>query len=411
MEPDSREEQEGLEKLSCWRFQAVDSWFFRETRAHDAVGVSELNSVFPPPVRTLLGAIRTWLGDQEGVNWKTFAGNVDHAWLGDADSTGQLSLAGMQLRAKDNNGEWQRLWPCPANLMQAKETPNSGEDTPTSTITRLLPGSVEYTDLGHVALPEADPAAAAPPPGSKVLEDAWLTDAGASAWLAGKVPEPSDIWTLGDLVASEPRLGIARDNQRATVVKGQLYQTRHLRFTRDVTVELWLRGVPDALLNTAINHPQTLRLGGEGRMAEVTVTRETNMDLPAACQPGSTGQLALWLTSPLPLAPLDADAGLPGFRAKRVTVDGTPQDVWEGELNGIPLQIMANCRPRAYREGGWDQQHHRPKAVRSYLPPGSVVFCKYPDDTPWQQVIDALHGKCIGGEPDWGRGQCLVGLY
>ncbi|AVI62972.1 type III-B CRISPR module-associated Cmr3 family protein [Halomonas sp. GFAJ-1] len=404
-EPTSRDQ------LSCWRFQAVDSWFFRETRAHDAVGVSELNSVFPPPVRTLFGAVRTWLGDQQGVNWKAFAGNPEHAWLGDADSPGQLSLVGMQLRARDNKGKWQRLWPCPANLLQGKKAADKREDTPKLTITRLVPGKVEYTDLGHVALPEADPAAPKPPPGSKVLEDAWLTDAGASAWLAGKVPLPSDIWTLDDLVASEPRLGIARNNQSATVVKGQLYQTRHLRFTRDVTVELWLRGVPDALLGTATAHPQTLRLGGEGRMAEVTVTREVRMALPAAGTPAQTQQLALWLTSPLPLATLDADAGLPGFKDKRVTVGNASQDVWEGELNGIPLQIIANCRPRAYREGGWDQQNHRPKAVRSYLPPGSVVFCQCLDDTPWQQVVDALHGRFIGGEPDWGRGHCLVGLY
>ncbi|MDP4559171.1 type III-B CRISPR module-associated Cmr3 family protein [Halomonas meridiana] len=399
-------EQRCLEEVSCWRFQVVDSWFFRETRAHDAVGVSELNSVFPPPTRTLLGAIRTWLGDQEGVNWKTIADSKEHAWLGDADSLGQLSLAGVQLRAKDDQGRWQRLWPCPANLMQG-----TAPGTNAATLTRLVPGSIEYTDLGHVALPVADPAAPAPPAGSKVLEGAWLTDSGASDWLAGKVPSPDAIWTLSDLVTSEPRLGIARNNRHATVVKGQLYQTRHLRFVRDVSIDLWMKGVPAHLLNIATATPQTLRLGGEGRMAQVEVITDEPMTLPVPPQKASSRRVALWLTSPLPLAPCDAIGGLPGFRHENTETDDKRQDVWVGELNGISLTLTANCRPRAYREGGWDQQRHRPKAVRSYLPPGSVVFCECRDDTPWQQVVNALHGNLLGGEPDWGRGHCLVGLY
>ena len=41
---------------------AYDTWFFREFRPHDAVGASELSSLFPPPIRTLAGALRTLIG-------------------------------------------------------------------------------------------------------------------------------------------------------------------------------------------------------------------------------------------------------------------------------------------------------------------------------------------------------------
>ena len=48
--------------LIC-RFTPLDTWFFRESRPHGSIGSSELGSVFPPPVRTLLGALRTLIGD------------------------------------------------------------------------------------------------------------------------------------------------------------------------------------------------------------------------------------------------------------------------------------------------------------------------------------------------------------
>lgn len=399
-----------MTELSCWRFKAVDTWFFRETRAHDAVGVSELNSVFPPPVRTLFGAIRSWIGDQQGVDWRNFNGSDAHALLGDADTTGALRIAGVQLHVQDDQGAWQRLWPCPANLMQAKNSWDNPAKAPSATITRLIPGPVEHTDLGHVALPE--PAAGEAPPGSKVLEGAWLNDTAAAAWLAGKVPHPDDIWTMKDLITHESRLGIARDNARATVMKGQLYQTRHLRFIREVAVELWVKGVPSDALEAAKAGLQTLRVGGEGRMAEVAVSDVTDMALPKPPQAGKPSQLALWFVSPLPLALCDAIAGAPGFRHVQRETQTGKQDSWEGELDGIPLRITANCRPRAYREGGWDQMNRCPKAVRSYLPPGSVLFCECRDDTAsWEEIVTALHGHCVGGEPAWGRGQCFVGMY
>ena len=265
--------------FSCWRFKAVDSWFFREARAHDAVGVSELVSLFPPPTRTLFGAVRTWLGDQQGVDWQTFAGSEAHAWLGDAETTGRLSIADVQLHTRDDQGQWQRLWPCPANLLRGEWPAGENHSQSQTVITRLVPGSVEYTDLGHVALPVPDPSAS-PPPASKLIQDAWLSDAGACAWLAGKVPAAQHIWTLDDLVVNEPRLGIALDHQRATAMKGQLYQTRHLRFIRETAVELWLEGVPADVLEAATAHTQTLRLGGEGRMAEVDVRVATSRDIP-----------------------------------------------------------------------------------------------------------------------------------
>ena len=80
------------------QFKPIDTWFFRESRPHDAAGASELSSLFPPPVRTLLGAVRSFLGDSLGVDWQQFNRNGEYAELkqamGDGESLGALSVSG-----------------------------------------------------------------------------------------------------------------------------------------------------------------------------------------------------------------------------------------------------------------------------------------------------------------------------
>ncbi|CAM3506878.1 type III-B CRISPR module-associated Cmr3 family protein [Halomonas lysinitropha] len=380
-------------QLTCWRFHAVDSWFFRETRAHDAVGVSELSSVFPPPARTLMGAIRTWLGDQLGVDWSAFSrGEAQpslQSLLGDADHLGELSLAVVVLR---HGGE--TLWPCPADVML-------GEHDGKVQVSRLVPGSAVESDLGRVALPTV---AAGTPLGSKVVEGAWLTAEGMMTWLEGGVPTVEQIVTLDALVEEEPRLGIGRDNRSGTVKPGLLYQTRHLRLRDESTcVEAWVSGVPGTVIRDATSQ-QTLRLGGEGRMASVNLSEEARLPLPESVH-GKGERLALWLIAPALIAEADASSGLPGFMPI-TTADGL--DVWEGDIEGVALRLVSSCRPRAFREGGWDQRLRRPRPVRSYLAPGTVLFCEIRDDTPMGQALERLNGSQIGADGDWGKGRILA---
>ncbi|WP_308874159.1 type III-B CRISPR module-associated Cmr3 family protein [Thiothrix subterranea] len=51
-------------------FNATDTLFFRESRPMEALG--EAQSVFPPPVRTLAGAVRTLIGEHFQVQWHEF---------------------------------------------------------------------------------------------------------------------------------------------------------------------------------------------------------------------------------------------------------------------------------------------------------------------------------------------------
>ncbi len=55
-----------------WCFEPLDTWFFRESRPFGTVGGSELTSLFPPPARTVAGAIRTLIGENANINWNNY---------------------------------------------------------------------------------------------------------------------------------------------------------------------------------------------------------------------------------------------------------------------------------------------------------------------------------------------------
>jgi CRISPR-associated protein Cmr3 len=80
-------------QLEAWCFEALDTWFFKESRPLEAVGGAQLRSMFPPPARTLIGAVRTALGDAQGVHWPDYAAQANHplrALMGSPEALGPL---------------------------------------------------------------------------------------------------------------------------------------------------------------------------------------------------------------------------------------------------------------------------------------------------------------------------------
>ena len=376
-----------------WHFRPDDTWFFRESRPQGAVGASELASRFPPPARTVAGAVRTAMGEAHGVDWAAFASGDGHAHglegldlveaLGDSHSPGQVAIRGPWLSW---NGE--PLFSAPALLL--KRSSGAGE------LCRLGIGDTVETDLGRVPLP------ALPEPGFAPLEGWWLTRAGLESVLEGHVPAASDDHRrlTGDLVAHEPRLGIARDNRRGTVEEGMLYQTRHLRLRSEAGVVAEV-AAPDVRL-----HPsdQRLRFGGEGRLASIRIGDEDSLALPGLPKDfsGAAGLILVLLTD----ADLDGQWMPPGFEATEV--DG--RQVWEGRIADVAVTIHAAALGKAVREGGWDVAGHKPRAVRSLLPAGSAWYVTTPDLSP-AEAAERLHGQAVGHEQALGRGLVAAGVW
>jgi CRISPR-associated protein Cmr3 len=365
-------------------FNATDTLFFRESRPMESMG--ELQSVFPPPVRTLAGAIRTLIGEHLNVDWREFdANHPSVADIGFGDDLGKLHFQGAWL-AWETDGKRERLYPAPLLLMQKDQ----------SFYRLTLESKGIWCDLGKQVrlpkLPDNDDAK-----GSKPLENTWLTSDGLSAVLSGGKPDPKHIKKASDLFERESRVGIARDNSTRTVEKGLLYQTQHIRPHQGLSVELDTAGLPETMPAKSI-----IRLGGEGRTASIE-TKQTSNHLPKAPDAnGNTQGLLLYLLTPLNM-PQAAHLGF--SREERDN-----QTIWTGTLNGIELELHGAVTGKALREGGWDMAKHQPRAVTSLIPAGSVFFCKAKNgDT--QAAIKALHNTQIGELSAYGYGHLAAGLW
>lgn len=375
-------------------FKATDTLFFRESRPMEAAG--ELQSVFPPPVRTLAGAIRTLIGESAAVNWREYEQDEAHALrkvIGYRDDLGGLKLKGVWLL----EGEKERLYPAPLHLLRKEKQLCALELEPQGT----------WCDLGrNVRLPCLSKLGGQDLAGSKPLENTWLTQAGLEAVLAGGLPdiEMKQLRTESELFVREPRLGIARDNSTRMVVDGMLYQTQHVRPNDELRVEVDVTGLPDSIPQNAM-----VRLGGEGRMANM-MTKQFDHGFPEAPDLSGAYGLMLYLLTPLHSDKPSDDLWnpLPGF-VRMDKADGG-FTVWRGILQGVELELYAAVTGKALRQGGWDMAKHKPRAVTSLIPAGSVFFCKVTGGD-IEVAAKALHNQHIGALTEYGYGHLAVGVW
>ena len=344
-----------------------------------------LQSIFPPNVQTMAGAVRTFIGDSQNINWHEF--NENHELtkiIGYSDDLGALSFQGAWLSF---NGE--RLYPAPLLLMKKEKE-----------IYRLnISDKTLHCDLGKkVYLPMLPDKAQ----GSKPLENTWLTATGFQAVLRGETAPLDSIKTANELFETESRLGIARDNTTRAVQDGMLYQTEHIRPKTGLSIELDASGLPNTLATSA-----TVRLGGEGRSANLTVQQKNETILTTVKPNSKTQGLLLYLLTPLKFKQSSQDwQPLPHFEKQETD----EQTLWIGTLNDIEIELHSAITGKAIRDGGWDLAKHQPRTANSLIPAGSVFFCtaKNGDNN---AAIQALHDTHIGDNTEYGLGHIVTGLW
>lgn len=395
----------------------VDSWFFRDARPHDATGASRLASQFPPPAATLAGALRSRIGDLLGIDWHAFnRGDVTltladqpvsaEALLGRGEQTGQLRFSGPYLL-----WQGQRLYPAPALLLRSDN----------NALICLAPGEPVCCDLSQTdaqgqwaqvrlpALPEGASVA-------KPLEGYWLTEPALQQLLTqGKITQSEGLISPEQLFSLEPRLGIARNNATRAVQEGLLYQTEHLRLQPEVAIHYAIT-LPTSLagpLQQALTDNSILRLGGEGRMAAVSVTEREQSGLPQLAHDHSStarqaGGVLLTLLTPAYLPECSAMVPLPGFQS---VIDEQGQQSWHGQINGVELHLISAAIGKVQRQGGWDLKKRAPKDLVSLTPAGSCWFFQVPTGHDLAETLSRLQQPLIGAQTTLGMGQLLAGLW
>ncbi len=364
----------------------ADAWFFRDGRPYNVAPIkgpdqkspvkeapqADVPSVFPPPARTLSGALRAALA--RGNGWSghgPWTPELNRAFGSGPNELGALQFTGPFL-IKDG----QSLWPLPRHLLG--RTRERWEP-----IAFLHPDDKTHpTDNGDMNLPVlAAPGEKAD--GLKPAEAAWATTHALSTILQGTRPSAADIFMPRELWAHEARVALRRDETRLTTGEGALYSPAYVRLKRGVALGVGIAGVPDALKSDV---PPLFPLGGESRLAQ--------------CEP--------WPHDPLPAAPprdsfKHDDSGCIRFTVILLT----PGCFKSPDLPGA--RVVSACVGKPQFIGGWDSLKREPLPLQPFAAAGSVWFCTAREDE-FPSIL-ALHGKHIGPYAAHGFGHIILGHW
>ncbi len=350
----------------------VDTWFFRDSTpfSTESSAQSEVGGLFPPSPSTVAGALRAALARARGWSGYGRWGRELEGVLGD----GPTDLGALQLVGPMVLSQGRPVFPMPAHLL--------GRVPEDSWLPGafLEPGPPVACDLGPAArLPRvgdlsADPASLEP------AEESWITLDGLRRVLERKLPAPGHVLPCAQLWQVEPRVALARSLTTRTAEEGMLFAPRHVRLAREVSLGLSVTGVPQDW--PWPEEGSLIPFGGESRLAELrTSDWALGLEPPAA---GSGHPLLIALT------PLD----LPGavLRGARPL-----------EVPGGSLQVISACSRQPARIGGWSTLEGGGLAVKGYLPPASVLFCR--------GALPASGLISVGGQTAGGFGLVAVGFW
>ncbi len=328
--------------MSVWNisFSPVDSWLFKPALASDGLGARMLNSDFPPSRTTLVGALRSAIGEQLGVHWLDYRqGNqpdVERA-IGRADQPHpeQANVAGPWLSL-----EGEQLMPWPLCFL-AREL----EDGAMEVAQLEVSEQAFLTDMGKKHLPVLPRGLSGQ--GYRVRDDLWLKASRLQVLVYELktretiVLQPGEFFARRDLLITDDRLGIGMMRGCRIVNEGLLYQTQHVRLREDVQLMLQVSDWEEA------EHADgsMVTLGADGRLAYVKVEK-TEQD---SWWQGVSDQRVM-VSAPVPMQS-----------------DGLPQELEQ-------VQVLSAATSKPLRRGGWNLKGHRSKPVSMWVAPGSVYW-------------------------------------
>lgn len=384
-----------------WKFEALDTLFFRDSHPMNVGETVWLQSQFPPTGRTLQGAVRTAVLNHLGVNFYDFLNDPEQQQLreeiGNGDSFGRLELTGPILMK-----EGTLLFPVPFDLM--RKNINDGKDQ----FSLLRPAdTATFSDLGRIRfpiLPEGEF-------GFKPVTGVFVDREGLETLLKGQVDAnlASHLFLLcsGDrkdeaLTHREPKIGLARDNQKRLAEEGKLYAIAPVRPIDCLKIAIQIDGLHKD------HYPKKTfiqRLGGEGRMAGVSVEDE-GWTYPKADVHKADDHIRFKLVF-CTSAYMPEGGWLPEGAVRVDNTDGATS--WSITTPQGSFEVISACIGKPFKQGGWNHALAYPRELCSYIPAGSVYFCQA--DLSEETNILRLHGQKLGCQTEYGFGQILVGCW
>ncbi len=335
--------------------EPVDVLLFRDGKPFAAGEDHRAKSLFPPTPFTLQGMLRSKILFESDVDPADYASDSPslaaqelRGLIGSpGGGYGNLKLRGPFVAERTEDGSLKRYFPLPADVREIAEDKQKDKR--------------EYLLLKPLA---DHPFRSNSPPGLNLLwantgkavkePQGWLAEPEFRKYLEGQTE--FQVTPEIELLAREPRFGIALDPFTRRPQEGLLYQAEFLRLREDVGFLLEVEGVPPFKTDTGF-----VQLGGEARTACYQI-----------------------LPSPLPSLPLPQP--LPDrFKVVLLTpawFSGGWQPEggdWSKFFSGQTPRLVAAAIHRAQPIGGAFVDDHRrqsnfQKVMRRFVPAGSVYL-------------------------------------
>jgi CRISPR-associated protein Cmr3 len=384
---------------NIWTFSAMDTLFFRDGQPMNMGESAWIDSRFPPTGVTLQGAIRATVLDhlkadigafQQGKPCLPDGRSLNEA-IGDAKGLGNLRLTGPFLHY---HGEpW---FPAPLDLV-AKGRGRYELLRPAEKAT--------HCDLGHIRLPRAESVKGRYQTlaGRYLPQSALLCLLRGDAWLESEenLPLLADATDRPGLADLEPKVGLARNNRYRTHRQGMLYAIAPIRPRSGVDLRVMVEGLERDWVPQS---PFPCLLGGEKRLARVSA-EESAFSWPSVSLHEKANRLRFKMLFLTP-AMFPKPGWLPdGF----TTSEKEGYNFWRGKIGDVHLEILSAAIGKPEQIGGWNLKETDSRALQSYLPAGSVLFCEA--DPQQRGDIERMNGTKIGEMTEYGFGHILVGRW
>jgi CRISPR-associated protein Cmr3 len=331
-------------------------------------------ALVPPWPSVVAGALRSrMLAEDKSVDLAAFArGEIVHPTLGSPEKPGSFTVTAFHLARKKSDGVVELLIAPPADLTVFEN--DAGEP---AAVCALRP------TVSAAGLQSSTPLVLLPVLGEherrKPALGYWLTEAGWKKYLAGTVPDTSDLVKSTALWSFDYRVGVGLEASTRRAADGRLFSMQAVAMCAGVG---FLASVAGAEPPT----DGTVRLGGDGGAAAVSLVERPQeaFDFTAIA---AARRCRLVLTTP----GIFERGWLP------TGVSQTAEGDYRFELHGVRARLICAAAPRFEVVSGWDLAKWQPKTAQRAVPAGSVYWLGELEGTP--EALRNLVEQGLWGEP------------
>ncbi|HFA48253.1 MAG TPA: type III-B CRISPR module-associated protein Cmr3 [Bacteroidetes bacterium] len=336
------------------KFDATDTWFFRDGRPFNAGEESWANSLFPPYPSVLYGVMRTVF----------FANNMPE--LSKANTAGDPSARLRIIHYGLCFNDVGLSFPLPADLIR-KKGENNLQPLQLKTRPPSLVSSYEkhYTHILQSPFPDKS---------DNLFGQSALSLPEFCQYLLGQMP--SNAIEFKDYSSPEYKVGLGRNRDTRQAEEGMLYKVTYRRPTglvknmKNPTRSVSLSVAIDGL---SLSDNGLTKFGADGKLA-VFSKLEPTPEMPAAPIIGKGEIFKMYLATPA----IFKEGWAPLALFKKY---------------GLKICTAAIGKPLSI--GGWDMQNKRPKPMRKALPAGSVYYLQEVESGNAQGFVNAFHAKAL----------------